>query len=105
MFGISYDSDVKRAMAILQEYAENHPKMIDIRTEEEKAEGKPAVSVACVNLGDFSVDLRVNVHTKTAADGAALSSDLRLSVKEAFEKDGINIPFPTMQIHSETSQK
>ena len=105
VFGISYDSDVKRAMEILQEHAENHPKMIDIRTEEEKAEGKPAVSVSCVNLGDFSVDLRVNVHTKTAADGAALSSDLRLSVKEAFEKDGINIPFPTMQIHSETSQK
>jgi small-conductance mechanosensitive channel len=92
-------------MKIIQEHAENHPLMIDVRTEQDKAEGKPAVSVACVNLGDFSVDLRVNVHTKTAADGAVLSSDLRMSVKEAFEKDGINIPFPTMQIHSETSQK
>ena len=27
------------------------------------------------------------------------------SVKEAFEKEGITIPFPTMQIHAETSQK
>ena len=105
VFGISYDSDVKRAMAIMKEHAENHPKMIDIRTEEEKAQGKLLVSVSCVNLGDFSVDLRVNVHTKTAADGAALSSDLRMSVKEAFEKEGITIPFPTMQIHAETSQK
>ena len=105
VFGISYDSDVKRAMAIMKEHAENHPKMIDIRTEEEKAQRKLLVSVSCVNLGDFSVDLRVNVHTKTAADGAALSSDLRMSVKEAFEKEGITIPFPTMQIHAETSQK
>ena len=105
VFGISYDSDVKRAMEIMREHAEKHPKMLDIRTEEDKAEGKPVVSVSCVNLGDFSVDLRVNVQTKTAADGAALSSDLRLSIKEAFEKEGINIPFPTMQIQTETSQK
>lgn len=105
IFGISYDSDVKLAMKIMKEHAENHPKMIDIRTEQDKAAGVPAVSVSCVNLGDFSVDLRVNVHTKSAADGAALSSDLRMSVKEAFEKEGISIPFPTMQIHAETSQK
>lgn len=105
IFGISYDSDVKLAMKIMKEHAENHPKRIDIRTEQDKAAGVPAVSVSCVNLGDFSVDLRVNVHTKSAADGAALSSDLRMSVKEAFEKEGISIPFPTMQIHAETSQK
>ncbi len=105
IFGISYDSDVKLAMKIMKEHAENHPKMIDIRTEQDKAAGVPAVSVSCVNLGDFSVDLRVNVHTKSAADGAALSSDLRMSVKKAFEKEGISIPFPTMQIHAETSQK
>ena len=105
VFGISYDSDIKRAMEIMREHAENHPNMIDIRTEKEKADGIPAVAVSCVNLGDFSVDLRVNVHTRTAAEGTALSSDLRISVKEAFEKEGINIPFPTMQIHTETSQK
>ena len=87
IFGISYDSDVKLAMKIMKEHAENHPKRIDIRTEQDKAAGVPAVSVSCVNLGDFSVDLRVNVHTKSAADGAALSSDLRMSVKEAFEKE------------------
>ncbi len=100
VFGISYDSDVKKAMQIIREHAQNHPLMLDIRSEQEILDGKSAVSVVCSNLGDFSVDLRVSVNTKTAGDGAALSSDLRLSVKEAFEKEGISIPFPTMQIHS-----
>jgi len=100
VFGISYDSDVKRAMEILKEHAENHPLMLDVRTEQQKAEGVEAVSVVCSNLSDYSVDLRVSVNTKTAGEGAALSSDLRLSVKEAFEKEGIVIPYPTMQIHS-----
>ncbi len=100
VFGVSYDSDVKKAMEILKEHAENHPLMLDMRTEQQKAEGISAVSVVCSNLSDYSVDLRVSVNTKTAAEGAALSSDLRLSVKEAFEKEGIVIPFPTMQIHS-----
>ena len=100
VFGISYDSDVKKAMEIIKNHAENHPLMLDVRTEEQKLNGTSAVSVVCANLGDFSVDLRVSVNTKTAGDGAALSSDLRLSVKEAFEKEGISIPFPTMQIHS-----
>lgn len=99
-FGISYDSDVKKAMEILKEHAENHPLMLDTRTEQDKIEGASAVKVVCSSLSDYSVDLRVSVNTKTAAEGAMLSSDLRLSVKEAFEKEGIVIPYPTMQIHS-----
>lgn len=98
-FGISYDSDVNKAISIIQKHAENHPFTLDLRTQDQIESGVSATPVICANLSDYSVDLRVTVHTKNIADGIALSSDLRLSVKEEFEKEGISIPFPTMQIY------
>lgn len=97
-FGISYDSDVNKAMRIIQEHAEKHPLMLDLRTEEQIEKKETPTPVICSNLGDYAVELRVTVQTKNIGDSFALSSDLRLSVKEAFEKEGIQIPFPTMQI-------
>ena len=105
VFGISYDSDVRKAMQIIRELAENHPLALDLRDEQAKLNNAPKASVVCSELSSYSVNLRVSVPVKNASDGAALSSDLRLSVKEAFENEGISIPFPTMQIHSGTSQE
>ena len=94
VFGISYDSDVDKAIAIIQEEAQKHPNFIDNRTTEEKNKKVPAVMVRMINHGDFSIDLRASVWTANHDLAFALKCDLLYSVKKRFDNEGIEIPFP-----------
>lgn len=91
---ISYDSDVKKAKAILREEAMKHKYCIDNRTEEEKKSGEPVVVVRVISYGDFSVNLRAWIWTPDAGQAFILEKNLLESVKERFDKEGIEIPFP-----------
>lgn len=93
-FGISYDSDVKLAKKIIQKQAENHPLLIDNRTSEEKKEKMPKVIVRVISYGDSSVNLRAWAWAANPADAFVLGCDLNESIKEEFDKKGIEIPFP-----------
>lgn len=93
-FGISYDSDINKAMKIMQGEAIKHPNFLDNRTAEEKKNNGPPVKVKVINLGDFSVNLRAWVWARNPGDAFALGCDLNKSIKERFDKEGIEIPFP-----------
>ncbi|PHN03750.1 mechanosensitive ion channel family protein [Flavilitoribacter nigricans] len=92
--GISYDSDFKRAKEILREEAMKHPLHIDNRTEEAIAEGKDEIVVRVVSFGDSSVNLRAWVWASDQAKGFEMHCDLLESIKERFDAEGIEIPFP-----------
>lgn len=92
--GISYDSDIKKARAIIQEESTRHPLHLDNRTEEQIAEEKPDVEVRVISFGDSSVNLRAWVWSANQADGFAMHCDLLESIKERFDQEGIEIPFP-----------
>lgn len=92
--GISYDSDITKAIKIMQEEAMNHPHFVDHRNEEEKAQNMPPVIVRVIGFGDSSVNLRAYVWSKDHSSGFAMKSDLRKSIKEEFDKQGVEIPFP-----------
>lgn len=93
-FSISYDSNVDRAIEIIQSEAQRHPLFIDNRTEEEKLNSKPAVLVRVIALSDFSVDLKAYVWVNGNDNAFALKCDLLKTVKEKFDENGIEIPFP-----------
>jgi small-conductance mechanosensitive channel len=93
-FGISYDSDVDKAMEIIARAAVSHPNFIDHRTEEDKSQGLPEVRVRVIGFGDSSVNLRAYVWTADHSAGFVLKTDLFKSVKEIFDREGIEIPFP-----------
>lgn len=93
-FGISYDSDIDKAIKIIQEVAINHPNSIDNRTEEEIKNGEPEVLVRVISFGDSSVNLRAYVWTSDYNYSFQLASDIKKKVKERFDKEGIEIPFP-----------
>jgi small-conductance mechanosensitive channel len=93
-FGISYDSDVDKAIAIIQEEAEKHPYFIDYRSNEEKQKGIPPVLVRMIGHGDFSINLRAYVWSANNDTAFALSCDILKSVKKRFDHEGIEIPFP-----------
>lgn len=92
--GISYDSDVDKARAIMQEEAENHPNFVDNRSPAEKEEGVDKVQVRVILLGDFSVTLRAWTWASDPQKAFFMGCDLLESIKKRFDKEGIEIPFP-----------
>ena len=92
--GISYDSDVDLAMEIMRTESMKHPNYLDKRSGEEKEEGKEAVIVRVIGLGDSSVNLRAYVWTVDHSAGFNLKTDLYKSIKQQFDAQGIEIPFP-----------
>ncbi len=84
VFGVSYDSDLKKAETILQECIKA----------EKRAHKEPEPFVKVTNLGDSSVDFTLRIWCD-ASDYWHMKFDLTRAVKEAFDKGGIDIPFPT----------
>jgi small conductance mechanosensitive channel len=93
-FGISYDSDIQKAKKIIQEVAEEHPLSQDKRTPKQNKEDTPKVEVRLMNFGDFAITLRALIWVKNATDARKIRWILNEKVKERFDKEGIEIPFP-----------
>jgi len=86
LFGIGYDDDIDKATEIIIEEAENHPEILD----------DPEPSVRLTELGDSSVGLqsRVWIDDPSRADFVKTRGEYVTSVKERFDAEGINIPYP-----------
>ena len=92
--GISYDSDIDKAMEIMSQTAMAHPNYFDHRSAEDKKKGVPPVMVRVMGFGDSSVNLRAFVWSMDHSTGFEMKTDLNKSFKEEFDKQGIEIPFP-----------
>lgn len=91
IFGIGYDDDIQKAMRILQEIAEQHPRVIR----------EPAININVHDLGDSSVNLFCRPWVKTP-DYWTVYWDMMRQVKERFDKEGISIPFPQRDVYLHT---
>ncbi len=89
-FGVSYGADLAKAEAIIRDTI-----MSDARS---KNDPEPFIQVN--NLGDFSVDFLVRVWV-AAGDYFAYQADMKRQVKEALDRGGIEIPFPTRTVFSQ----
>ena len=92
--GISYESNLERAMEIISEIAQSHPYFYDVRTEEQLKNNVPAVTVRVQELADYSVNLRAILWVRSFNQRGSYLSDLRKNVKLQFDKEGIEIPYP-----------
>ncbi|NJF24175.1 mechanosensitive ion channel family protein [Thermococcus sp. Bubb.Bath] len=86
--GVAYGTDLDRAVKIAMELMENHPKVLK----------DPAPGVAITGLGDSSINLQLRAWTKTE-DFWDVKGYLTKAVYEAYMKEGIEIPFPQMDVH------
>jgi len=93
-FNISFDSNIDTAMKLIQEEAMKHPSCIDGRTAEELQKGEHRVMVRVLAITDFAVQLRAYAWARNATEGFELKCDLHKSVKEQFDKNGVEIPYP-----------
>ncbi|WP_299465940.1 mechanosensitive ion channel family protein [uncultured Microscilla sp.] len=92
--GIGYSANIDQAIAIIREEAMKHPNFIDNREEEDKNDDTPAVVVRVVAWMDSSITLRASVWADTSLKGFVMKCELLKSIKEAFDREGVEIPYP-----------
>lgn len=92
--GISYDSDVNKAIQIIQVEATNHPNFLDNRSDDDKKLNIHPVIVRILGYGDSSINLRAYIWAADPISGFTMKCDLYKSIKERFDNEGIEIPYP-----------
>jgi len=90
VFGIGYEDDIEKATEIIVEEAETHDGILD----------DPAPSVRVVELGDSSVGLqsRIWIGNPARSDFVKIRGEYVKAVKERFDDEGVNIPYPNRTI-------
>lgn len=83
--GISYDSDWHHAEEIILDVATKHPEAVP---------GNPPTHVRMTQYGDSSIDLQLRVWISNARKRPTVKSDILKTVKDRFDEEGIEIPFP-----------
>lgn len=86
--GISYDSDIKKAKAVLTRLVDENPLVI---------QDKDKV-VTVDDLADSAVVIAVKCHVKTE-DYWTLRGQLLEDIKLRFDEEGIMIPYPQLDVH------
>jgi small conductance mechanosensitive channel len=90
-FGISYDSDIKKAKDILMKILTDHPKTLK----------DPAPFVGVAELADSSVNLAVRPYCKPEHYWDVYF-DVYEAGKIALDQGGITIPFPQVDVHMQS---
>ena len=83
--GISYDSDWHHAEKIILDVASKHPEAVP---------GDPPTHVRMIQYGDSSIDLQLRIWISNARKRPTVKSDILKAVKDRFDEEGIEIPFP-----------
>lgn len=91
--GISYDSDVDRALDILREECERHPLCIDTRSAEDMEAGIGKVIVRVIELGEYAIKLRAFAWAANTVDAITMHHELNRIIKLQFDEADIEIPF------------
>lgn len=86
VFGIGYEDDIEEATSIIMEEARKSDQILE----------SPGPSVRLTELGDSSVGLqaRIWIPQPARSDFVKTKSEFVQSVKERFDDEGIDIPYP-----------
>ncbi len=92
--GVSYDTNLDKAINVMRDEIMHHPLLIDRRTQEEKQGNTPQVVIRVIALGDSAITLKAWAWAANAGNAFVLKCDLLKSIKERFDKENIEIPYP-----------
>lgn len=91
-FGIGYNDDIDKARKIILEVGKQCPHILD----------KPAQGVVVAELADSSVNLATRPFAKSEHYWDVFFY-MQENVKKAFDREGISIPYPQMDVHTQGS--
>jgi small conductance mechanosensitive channel len=83
VFGVGYDDDIDQAIEVLNATMTGDPRVA----------ADPAPWFGVDSLGEYSVNISARVWTATA-DYFQYRADMLHAVKEAFDREGIDLPYP-----------
>jgi small-conductance mechanosensitive channel len=86
--GVAYGTDLDRAIKLAIDFMKSHPKVLS----------DPEPSVVITALADSSINLQLRAWAKTE-DYWAVKGDLTKGIYELYTKEGIEIPFPQLDVH------
>jgi small-conductance mechanosensitive channel len=93
---VSYGSDLERAMSIMRNVGANHPRSLPT----------PQPNVLIRAFGDNGIDLELGVWVKDPEAGTAnLISDLYYALWTEFRAQGIEIPYPQLEVRARMETK
>lgn len=81
--GVSYNEAIDRVMRVLREAAEAHPSVLD----------EPEPMIVFNGFAESSLNFMIGAWA-TKQDVLRVKNELPLRIKEAFDREGIEIPFP-----------
>lgn len=82
-YGVHYDTDLDRALEVLVRLANDHP-LVALKSE---------TWAGVHELGDWAITLRLRAWVPTK-EFVQVRADLTKSVKQVFDREGIEIPYP-----------
>jgi len=87
-FGIAYGDDIDKTKAVIKQIADNDQRILK----------DPEIFIAVSELGDSSVNFAVRAWVNVA-DYWDVFFAMNENIYKTFAKEGINIPFPQMDVH------
>ncbi len=87
-FGITYDEDIERVETLLRDLLKEDPRVLK----------EPESRIMVGSFGDSSVNILCRPWVRTE-DYWEVHWDLNKRVKQAFDREGITIPFPQRDVH------
>jgi len=88
VFGIGYDDNIQQARDVITRIMDADSRILK----------EPEAAVMVSELADSSVNLAVRPWVKTE-DYWGVMADMKESIKNAFDDDGISIPYPQTDLH------
>ena len=95
IIGISYNSDVEKAMALTTQAAQQNKRVLKI----------PGPICQIHEFGDNSVNLELRLWIEDPSGGIAnIRGEILLKVWHYFQEEGIEIPFPQRDVHLKSTE-
>ncbi len=86
--GISYSSDLNRAIGTAMKIMKENPRVLD----------EPAPNVVITQLGDSAIGIQLRAWSKTE-DYWTVMGEITREILERFRESGIEIPYPQLDVH------
>jgi small-conductance mechanosensitive channel len=87
--GVAYGTDPRKVESILLGIAESHPQVLN----------DPGPSVVFMRFGADSIDFEIRAFMKDVGYVLAIKSEMNYEIMEAFNREGIEIPFAQRDIN------
>lgn len=89
LIGVAYKEDLRKVKTVLENVARNNPLCLE----------EPEPVIIFKDFGASSIDLTFGVWFEKS-NYTAVKNSVFIEIKEAFEREGIEIPFPHVSIYS-----